>query len=338
MNTRRTSDAEHRLARVIARRCRGKTAVLGPRWPKVLHEILARDVDVQAVEREALAGEETFDTVVLLRMLERHAESEHLALLEGAWQRLSPDGRLVVCVPNGDHGRDPEAKTRFTRAGLKRLLQRIDRPHLMKDQPYRWLVMWIDARPRLDRASHERHESIADLCRGRVLELGCAHGHLCAAIAGRGLAVEGVDKSRLKIAGARRLFPDIPFRQVDILELPVAERHDTVILAEVLEHVPEETGDRMLAKAWEAVAEGGRLIVSVPNDDCVPHANHVRRFRPEDLSRALEPFGAPRHIDEQPFKWLTAYVNRPTPGTPPAESSRPSTTLSGPAESQRATS
>lgn len=305
--------AEHRLARAVARRCKGKTAVLGRRWPDVLHEMLARDVDVQSVERGALEGDDIFDTIVLLRSLEYLLETEHLPLLERAWQRLGTHGRLVVCVPNEDHGRDPDAKASFTRPDLKKLMQHIDRPHLMKDQPYRWLVMWLDALPRLDRASHDRHEILAGLCRGRVLELGCAYGHLAAAIARRGLVVEGIDKSRLKVAGAQRLFPEIPFRRADILELPVTRNRDTVILAEVLEHVPEEIGERMLAKAWEAVAEGGRLIVSVPNDDCVPHANHVRQFRREDLVGALECFGTPRQIDEQPYKWLAAYVDRSNP-------------------------
>jgi 2-polyprenyl-3-methyl-5-hydroxy-6-metoxy-1,4-benzoquinol methylase len=284
--------------------------VLGRRWPEVLHEMIAREVDVQAADPVALEGEDLFDTVVLLKNLEYLPDEEHPPLLEKAWRRLDPDGRLIVCVPNEDHGGDPEASARFTRSSLKRLLQRIDRPHLMKDQPFRWLAMWIDARPKLDRVSHDRHEVIADLCRGRVLELGCAYGHLTAAIAVRGLTVEGIDKSRLKIAGAQRLFPGIDFRQGDILELSVSRSHDTVVLAEVLEHVSEEAGDRMLEKAWEAVADGGRLIVSVPNEDCVPHANHVRQFRHDDLKRSLERFGPPRLIDEQPYKWLTAYVDR----------------------------
>jgi len=133
MKTIEMSTAEHRLARAVARRCRGRTAVLGRRWPEVLHEMIAREVDVQAAEPVALESDDLFDTVVLLKNLEYLPEEDHPSLLEKAWQHLDRDGRLIVCVPNEDLGRDPEASARFTRSSLKRLLQYIDRPHLMKD-------------------------------------------------------------------------------------------------------------------------------------------------------------------------------------------------------------
>ncbi len=98
--------------------------------------------------------------------------------------------------------------------------------------------------------------------------------------------------------------------KLDILELPAAQRYDTVILAEVLEHVPEDVGARMLTKAWELVARRGRLVVSVPNEDCVRHANHLREFTQGDLAGLLEPFGHPRIVTDQPFKWLLMYVDR----------------------------
>lgn len=304
----RASRAERRLARALAGRCTGLTRLVGRGWPAVEGELLRRGVRLDD-------GEGPSDTVLLLRCLEHHAEAEHAELLERAWQRVAPAGRLIVCVPHADLSADEEpACARFTRASLKRLLQRIDRPHLIQNQPYRWLAMYVDARPRLDRTSLERIEVIAGLCRGRVLELGCGYGHLCDAIARRGLAIEGVDRSRLKIAHARRLFPGIPFREADILELATTDPRDTVVLAEVLEHVPPEIGDRMLARAWDLVSPGGRLIVSVPNENCVPHANHVRLFDRESLAHQLARFGRPSLVTDQPFKWLLMRVDRPPGG------------------------
>ena len=194
---------------------------------------------------------------------------------------------------------------------MKQLLKQIDQPKVYTDQPFGWLVMALLADTRLDRATDDRHRVIARLCRGRVLELGCAAGHLCRRIADRGLEVSGIDKNADKVSKASRLFPDISFRQSDIFDLQVGRRYGTVVLAEVIEHVSEGIGRAMLAKAWELVAPGGRLIVSVPNEDCVPHKNHLCEFTARDLADRLTPFGRPRTVTEQPFKWLLMYVQRP---------------------------
>lgn len=55
---------------------------------------------------------------------------------------------------------------------------------------------------------------------------------------------------------------------------------------------------------------GGRLIVSPPIEDCVPHRNHVRVCRRPGLEAELRPFGEPVLVTEQPYKWLPIYVDR----------------------------
>lgn len=317
------------VARSLARRCQGRTLMLGRGWPEVEAELRSQGVDIAVQRVEDLeagsatatptigtsgadGGAERFDTVLLAKALELETGQERLSnLIQHAWNLVSDDGRLIVCVPNREAVADSDDNPPgFDRRRLKRLLQQIDRPRVVTDQPYAWLVMSIDARPGLDRTSQQRHQTIARLCREPVIELGCAQGHLARAIADRGLSVTGVDKSALKITRARAMFPEIQFVEADILELPATSQYATVVLAEVLEHVLEDVGDWILAKAWELVAPGGRLIVSVPNEDCVPHPNHVRQFDRLDLSRTLRRFGRPRLVTEQPFKWLLMYVDR----------------------------
>jgi 2-polyprenyl-3-methyl-5-hydroxy-6-metoxy-1,4-benzoquinol methylase len=292
------------LSRALSRRCRGRTTLVGRGWPELEVGLLHRGVDVVSS-----SSFDTFETVILARALEYGAEAPS-RLLHDAWRLLMPEGRLLVCVPNEECVEDPEATRRFTRRSLKRLLTEIDQPRILKDQPYRWLVMSLDAKPRLDPTARRRLEVIAALCKGSVIELGCARGHLSKIIADRGLPIRGVDKNTSKVSTARELFPDIEFSQSDILDLPTKETYDSVILAEVLEHVSPETGDLLLMKAWNLVSLGGRLIVSVPNEDCVPHKNHLREFDRRDLNRLLEPLGRPRLVTKQPFKWLLMYVER----------------------------
>src|SRR5262249_6586501 len=144
-----------------------------------------------------------------------------------------------------------------------------------------------------------------------VIELGCGEGDLTRLIRDRGLVVTGVDINDEKIRRARELYPDIPFLLEDIrnLELP-AEEFDTVVLAEVLEHVNDDVGAEILARAWSLLKRGGRLIVSVPNENCVPHPNHVRQFDVQGLRNLLKALGKPTIVADQPFKWLMMYVEK----------------------------
>jgi 2-polyprenyl-3-methyl-5-hydroxy-6-metoxy-1,4-benzoquinol methylase len=256
------------------------------------------------------SGEAPFDTVVLYGAVEYAGREESTDLLRRVWRSMGERGRLLVCVPHGDHVGDPAVRRRFTRHSLKRLMKTIDHPKVLVDQPYRWLLMYVDSEPGVNRATDERYRALSALCRGRVLELGCGAGQLCHRIAESGLTVAGVDRNAAKIAKARRSYPGIAFKRADILELSLEGRHDTVVLAEVLEHVPEDAGNRMLSRAWGLVAPGGRLIVSVPNEDCVRHANHVREFTESEFREMLAAWGHPQIVADQPFKWLLGYVDR----------------------------
>jgi SAM-dependent methyltransferase len=312
----RPTDIERALARAIARRCKGGTLLLGRSFDALLTRLRDDGVDV-VVRGEPDAGlpdargiEDHYQTVVVTGLLETVEPQRSLPLLREAFARVVPGGRLLVCAPHRVPDDARPRERRFDRADLKRLLKEIDQPKVYTDQPYGWLLMGVDRDPPLERSVADRCRVIAGLCRGRVLELGCGPGHLSAEIARRGLEVTGVDRNAGKVATARRRYPSIRFERADILELPEERSFDTVVLAEVLEHVPREVGDRMLEKAWALVAEGGRLIVSVPNEDCIPHRNHVRELSLDDLRRSLGAFGSPRVVTDQPFKWLLAFVER----------------------------
>jgi hypothetical protein len=66
----------------------------------------------------------------------------------------------------------------------------------------------------------------------------------------------------------------------------------------------------MLDRAFSLVAPGGRLIVTVPNEDSIPHPNHVQHFDRAALEALLRPYGDAVLCVEQPYKWLLAWVAR----------------------------
>jgi 2-polyprenyl-3-methyl-5-hydroxy-6-metoxy-1,4-benzoquinol methylase len=304
---------EQGLVRALARRCRGRTVVLG-RASAALRERLASggiDADVRAIgdPPDELAARESFDTVLVVDALEHLEPEAQSPALRRAYAAVGQRGQLLVCVRHG--GNTPGAGARsFERAELASLLEQIDQPKMYKDQPFGWLLFGIEREPAIDHTVLDRYRVMASLCRGRVLELGCGAGHLSAEIARRGLRVLGVDLSGRKIERARARYPGIEFRRQDILAMPADAAWDTVVLAEVLEHVPGHVGDRMLALAWALVAPGGRLVVSVPNEDLVPHPNHVRQFTVASLRGCLAAFGAATVETRQPFKWLLLHVDK----------------------------
>jgi 2-polyprenyl-3-methyl-5-hydroxy-6-metoxy-1,4-benzoquinol methylase len=165
--------------------------------------------------------------------------------------------------------------------------------------------------PRENQSRIERYRVTSRLCRGDVVEFGCGDGELAKAIHDRGCAVTGVDKNEAKIARAREKYPYIRFIQSDVQHLDLRDADfDTALIAEVLEHVTDDVGMDMLRRAWSLLRPGGRLIVSVPNEDAIPHPNHIRRFDRQSLELTLRPFGVPNLCVDQPFKWLMMHVTK----------------------------
>ena len=315
-----TAEHDKVLLRVIARACRRRTLVVTP-WPEAV-TVRRMSVTAQAVrpaELGDLRDATPFDTVVVLRTLERLAEPAGDELLDAVRALLAPHGRLIVCVPNGHAVDDPAQVRVFSARSLRHLLRGAGRPKALTEQPYRWLAMYVDAKP--DRATRtpagrlSRYRVISRLCRGRVIELGCGAGELTAAIAARGLDAIGVDISRRKIEAARERYPHLRFEREDICRTSAAPASfDTAVLAEVLEHVDDGVGARMLAAAWRLLRPGGRLVVSVPNENCIPHPNHIRTFDCDSFRTMLRPLGVPRVVTDQPYKWLLMYVDKAADG------------------------
>jgi SAM-dependent methyltransferase len=309
--------ARRRLVRVLVDRARGRTLVVGEdealgdalRAVGRKVEAVSRD-DLQELERSALLPR----TAILHEVLQDLSPEDAKALLHTLWGRVVAGGRMLVVVPNGDAIQSSSANRRMSRTALEEELSSLGPVRLVTDQPYRWIVARLDkpggpSLPARDRL--ERYRVTARLCRGRVVELGCGVGHLAGVVHGRGLEVTGVDMSEAKIRQARSLYPGIAFQTGDIRSVVLPDgSFDTVVLAEVLEHVPETEGDAILERAWRLLRGSGRLVVSVPNEDCVPHRNHVRRFERSTLESVLSRWGTPRVILDQPYKWLLMTVEK----------------------------
>jgi 2-polyprenyl-3-methyl-5-hydroxy-6-metoxy-1,4-benzoquinol methylase len=143
----------------------------------------------------------------------------------------------------------------------------------------------------------------------RILDVGCASGALASALKERGAShVAGLELDAEAAAKARGRIDELVEGSALDSELPWApESFDVVIFADVLEHLPDP--DRALDRFVPLVAEGGRVVISVPNtrfwsvllrlivdrweytEHGVRDRTHLRIFTRKSLLRMLDDHG-----------------------------------------------
>jgi 2-polyprenyl-3-methyl-5-hydroxy-6-metoxy-1,4-benzoquinol methylase len=110
---------------------------------------------------------------------------------------------------------------------------------------------------------------------GRVLDVGCGGGALVEGLLEREFDAHGIDVSRSCTQRARKRMRAAGgadrIVQGDILEAPIAERFDGVVLDNTIEHfVPDSIGD-VLTKCYRLLKPGGHVVVLTPHRFSGPH-------------------------------------------------------------------
>ena len=131
---------------------------------------------------------------------------------------------------------------------------------------------------------------------GRVVEIGSAEGRVLAELQGHfpDAHYVAVDLSRRFVEKGRELYPDIEFRCADYREfLEQAEHVDTVLVSDLLEHVPSD--DEFMA----AVAPRcDHMLVKMPIEECVYDSSRaVWMLRRLVGKTELPPDYGPEHPD-----------------------------------------
>lgn len=99
----------------------------------------------------------------------------------------------------------------------------------------------------------------------RCLDVGCGDGALSSALKAAGAAhVAGVEVDALAAARARDRLDVVVEGSILDVELPFRDgEFDLIVLADVLEHLADP--DAALQRCLPLLADGGRVVVSVPN-------------------------------------------------------------------------
>jgi len=134
-----------------------------------------------------------------------------------------------------------------------------------------------------------RFQKIAELCKGRVLDVACGSGTLSDYFSGEYTGLDISDVAIKQAKSVRR--KDASFFVADILKsnLETSIKYDTVVMAEFLEHI--ENDALVFEKALTILKPGGRIICSVPNGEKVPDESHCRVFTVPEIRKNYAKYG-----------------------------------------------
>jgi SAM-dependent methyltransferase len=137
---------------------------------------------------------------------------------------------------------------------------------------------------------------------GPLADVGCGPGHVARYLRERGVAALGIDLSPQMVAMARRLSPDIPFEQGNMLALAAGDASWGGIAAYYsIIHIPPESVPQALAEFHRVLRPGGLLMLGFhAGEDELVHLDELWGFpialdyyfyRPETLAGHAETAG-----------------------------------------------
>lgn len=160
---------------------------------------------------------------------------------------------------------------------------------------------------------------------GRALELGCGDGFMLNALRSFGWSVAGTERTEEMARFAREHF-GIKVYVEPGNSIPPDERYDLIVLFQVLEHLVDPVSE--LKRAASRLAEGGSVIVAVPNFSSwqsrfaktgwfhldVPR--HLVHFSPASIDHAAHAASLRvssisfLSLEHDPYGWVQSALNR----------------------------
>ena len=145
----------------------------------------------------------------------------------------------------------------------------------------------------------------------RIADLGCGHGALIFCLRTLGyVSIEGVDVSPEQVALAKRLgIGGVSHGEIaDFLKNRTAN-YDILFIMDVLEHLDKQELVDLLELVREALTEGGKVIIHVPNAEGIfgmrvryGDLTHQICFTPQSIRQTLLATG---------FKHISVYEDKP---------------------------
>ncbi len=113
----------------------------------------------------------------------------------------------------------------------------------------------------------------------KVLDCGCGVGFFGEQARKRGGKVVGLDFSAVALQLCRERLPGMAVLRGDATVLPFRDAEfDVVLLNDIIEHLAEEPGERMMREVFRVLRPGGHLVVDTDNDAFLMHKKGFRRL------------------------------------------------------------
>lgn len=158
--------------------------------------------------------------------------------------------------------------------------------------------------------------------RGEVCDMGCGPGHVAGYLRDAGASVFGLDLSPQMLEQARRLNPDIPFRQGNMFALEIADNTLAGIVAfYAIVNIAKNSLSLVFRQMARVLNPGGLLLLSFHIGDEIVHPDELLGqpvsmdfffFRPEDIRGSLESAGfrIEEVIEREPYAPEVEYQSR----------------------------
>jgi len=130
----------------------------------------------------------------------------------------------------------------------------------------------------------------------RVFEIGSGTGLGAQFLAQHCAFVKGIEFKEEEIARANSINrrSNVEFIQGDFFDLKAQEKFDAIVNLDVIEHMPEDTGEKFIAKTTRHLSKNGMMIIGTPSIYSFPYqgprsqAAHIKCYDQEELLKIVD--------------------------------------------------
>lgn len=130
----------------------------------------------------------------------------------------------------------------------------------------------------------------------RVFEIGSGTGFGAQFLAQHCLFVKGIEFKKDEIARANSIKrrSNVEYIQGDFFDLDDKEKFDVIVNLDVIEHMPEDIGEKLIAKTTNHLSKNGMMIIGTPSIYSFPYqgpqsrAAHVKCYDQEELLKIVD--------------------------------------------------
>ena len=129
-----------------------------------------------------------------------------------------------------------------------------------------------------------------------ILEIGCGSGLGSVFLGQHCRSVKGIDVKEGEVDAARilNLRKNVDFEVTDFFDYPEDTKHDVIVAVDVIEHMSESVGRKLMAKAARHLRSKGMFVLGTPSRYSYKHqgtlskAGHRKLYDQQELVRLLE--------------------------------------------------